>query len=71
MKTNFESEEDRYWLDRIIWRAIMQGESILFADPLLNEIKEYRVHLFELRRKCFEYLEEEDPNEEYLNELIK
>jgi hypothetical protein len=72
MKTNFKTDEDRYWLSKIICCAIAQAESTIY-NPFYSsmpEVKNFLLVQFELRAKCFEFLGKSDPNEELNQKLI-
>lgn len=72
MKTTFTSDDDKEWLDKIIHRAIMQTESTTYNTLMhkMREVKDYTLFQFEIRKKCFEFLGEEDPNEKINQHLI-
>lgn len=63
MKTNFESDEDKFFLQQILMRAVMTTENAF--EPIMNDpqLAEYRKMVFATRAKIFEYLEIPDPNE--------
>jgi len=71
MKTNFESEEDQASLRKIIDRAIMDTERVIFSEHYFQKCPEYTKLVLELREKCFEFLEEPDPNEHILGQMHK
>jgi hypothetical protein len=72
MKTSFDTEEERYFLKTVLNRAIQSTEAVIFNTPTeLNVfIAEYFLLMIELRKKCFDVLQEEDPNKNVID-LIK
>jgi len=67
MKTNFKTFEDQKDLSAIIYSAIIKSEFILFSPSNIKRLPQYALLTLKLRKKCFEFLEEKDPNEEFFN----
>jgi len=71
MKTTLNDEKDIQFLKIVLRRCIMQGEQFLFDYAMVknNNLHEYCNQLLKIRKKCYEWLGEEDPNEETLKKL--
>jgi hypothetical protein len=73
MKTSFETPEEQKFLYDLLWRGISSTEPMLYDLTNLDgeEFYEYKKVLFSFRQKCFELLEEEDPNRETNEAILK
>lgn len=65
MKTNFEN--DKEFLHYLLIRGIMASENILFNNVPNRD--GYKEMMKNYRKKCFEYLEEVDPNQSFIDKL--
>lgn len=75
MKTTFETNEEKIFLRKLLTYTIMYTERFIFL-PLENEkyykqqkLSAYCKIIKETRKKCFEYLEEEDPNQHIIDSI--
>lgn len=68
MKTTFETEEEIKFLYDLLWRGVMSSESVLF-NPAYDSCSAYVGIIKKFRKKCFEYLETKDPNEQVLEKI--
>lgn len=73
MKLVYETPEDQKSLYDIFWAACMQTEKFLLEEPYCFDptFPEYRLITLNLRRKIYEFLEEEDPNEPHWQAMEK
>lgn len=62
MKSNFETEEDLEFLNKLLHYTLMNTDNIFNQAYNTQELMEYRNMLMDLREKVFYFLEEEDPN---------
>ncbi len=73
MKTEYNSEEDKRFLEECFNNAIMNTSTILltFGLDAVKEMNmvEYWHKQLRLRRKCFEYLGEKDTRHDLLEKL--
>jgi len=68
MKTNFE-EEDLLFLYNLLQRGIMATDNILF-NQLPHGLEEYQKIMIAFRKKCYEFLEEEDPAQQVVDSIL-
>jgi hypothetical protein len=66
MKTNFDN--DKKFLHFLLIRGIMASDEILFNNTN-SSTERYKQIMKGYRKKCFEYLEEEDPNQAIIDNL--
>jgi len=72
MKTTFETEEEKKFLRQLLLRGTMATEQFTL-DP--DKVKYAGLRLYcelmrEFRAKCFEYMEENDVNQPYIDALF-
>lgn len=67
MKTIFNTDEEKLFLNKLLHRGVMFTDNILESDYGMSN--EYILHKIEFRRECFRCLGERDPNHDYINYL--
>jgi len=64
MKTNYESAEDIAYLRKFLSYAQMFTDRVFTNELMEPHIREYSKELLKHRKKVFEFLGEEDPNQQ-------